>query len=233
MTALQTWHARLLPALDTLSQLPAVLEAPPAGGDPSERLRLLAEVWQRFAPNPSDLNPGRTRAERWTDRVAGTREDLAGWFYRAILGTERAIAEALDGGATHEALIRTGDFGQGVRTIDSGQRFAGTGRPLLLAAGVVAALPDGHRLRAALPAEDFLLLDGREPALALGPLYDLHRPREWYWAAEALRLTRDHRSAQVRKAEAEARERLRLEQDALRNRQAELGRLRRVLERLG
>jgi hypothetical protein len=42
MTELERWHGRLADALGALADLPAVLTAPPGGGAPQERLRLLA-----------------------------------------------------------------------------------------------------------------------------------------------------------------------------------------------
>jgi hypothetical protein len=148
---------------------------------------------------------------------------------------EHLIGTALAAGADSQAIIHVADFGAaGLRTIDSDSKLPDQNmRPILLAAGLVDALPAGHWLRSVMPAEQLYLHGGQAPAIILGPVAANGTPRAWYPLALARTLTVQFRAKQVRDAEEQDyQDRLEQAREARNFEQSEVGQLRRRLQLL-
>lgn len=240
-TPITEWHSRFSKALDVLADLAAFIACPPPNGDaPDRRLDLLFQVFRRLNPPVSDIRPAQSCSRRWADRVASpnARDNLMDLFLAALLSIDRAIANALDSGAESDTLIHVADFGDaGLRQLDSGMRLPDAGmQPLWMTVGLVDSLPKVHKLRSILAAEHLYLHASRDPAFVLGLTLPQGVPRPWYVLEEAVKLTKEFRTMQIRKAAEETEQR---RQEEMRHKRefdaSELGQLRQrlqVIERL-
>lgn len=173
-------------------------------GSPDARVTCLRRLWRDLRLN--DRLPEATwqRTEDLRNEAVRGAEVLATAIGRLLRKLEIGLAAAVtEGGVSaDEDLVRTADFGR-VHVLRH-QRFV-----YPLAAGVVASLPTGHRLRAVLAPEEFYDAGGG-PLLVLGPEQRDGRPRAWYSAGDAKRLTadlRDEQLAPLRRERQEAEER--------------------------
>ncbi len=114
-----------------------------------------------------------------------------------------------------EGLIRSADFTD-YRTVDSGMIAVQGGSSIPYIVGILSSLPADHPARNLLP-ESEQYLESRRPnafSLVLGLADRNGRPRPWYLAADAVRLTQALRSKQIREAQELARQQAEQERKA-------------------
>jgi hypothetical protein len=237
-TPIQAWLTEQRSALDLARRLAAILSTPCPAGDAQERLSALEAVWNLLDPPLGSLTPHSDCAERLSAAIAGInqKENIKDAVHESLLRLEHEIARELGNGAKSDRLIYTDHFGlpsgSGIRVIDSGSVVVSTQQPILLAVGLVETLPANSPSRFILKPGEFYIYDGT-PGLILGPCRNDGRPRRWYLASEAAKLTSIYRTRQAKKAEEEAeRERLeKLEADR-KFYNSELGRAKRLRDEL-
>jgi hypothetical protein len=212
------WQRRITDILSVLDcQGLSELAAPPAGGEPSERLRVLLGLWKRMhfhdALEPGD-GPGVLRS--W---AAQAGERLAGFLHASLT---REIGACLRAGANDPtcALVATHDLT--IETIDLTPPGYVPGK---YAAVPWDTLPDGHALRRAVPRDRAWLPVIGPPVIVLCPAVGVltrdgvrHDAPPWTTLSLATALTAALRAPQLEER------RRRAAEDAERVRVAEEGR---------
>src|SRR5438046_7175642 len=104
---LQAWHDQWQSALKVLGNLADILQPPPAGGNPQDRLPLLLDIFTALKVPLRELSPARACARRWGDRIASnvSRGNVADWIWQALDAIELAMARCGRAGGTREAII--------------------------------------------------------------------------------------------------------------------------------
>jgi hypothetical protein len=160
-----TWDDQVVELHGLIARLTDRVKALAEQRPPDADAATLFDLWQRLGlPDPGAyFRPSVAAKETMmgimavqNDRVPQAWADLAGHI-------DLGIGQALGRGQEHLDLILTRDFKKVFFLFN--EDFTGN---VVLAVGAVQSLPDGHRLRSVLPADDFLLTEAG-PSLVLGP----------------------------------------------------------------
>jgi hypothetical protein len=205
----EPWTTSLTAAVAVLDNVTGVFQLPPDGTE----IEALLAAWSLFRVPLALAEPAPAAAKAWAAKLSGphVKENVLDAVRLFVAGLDTRIGEALHRGERDRRLIRTADFG-GLRFISSGQ-FHESGKPIMLAVGLWDTLSASSPVHGLLPATELYRHGGVSLAMVLGPAHDSAHPRLWYWAVEAVKLTRHFRAIQVT-AESEQAERTRRESEA-------------------
>lgn len=207
------WLSRLKQWFDVVGVPQRFLSAPPQmdGVDPNTTLKVLIDARERLWVNDREFDPHQEMVSRHSGNWAGDnrKANLESFLREMVLGMDGAIGRMLQSGADDKRIVRTADFEGSIMRLafcnqDDVDVFTGS----------LSALPENHRLRTVLPADDFYYFGeggvNPQPALVLGlPVPTFmgkgRDPRPFYCLDDCLSLTRSMRVWQKRQAEEKAR----------------------------